>query len=258
MRLCEQPFVIVDVETTGLDPMFDQPVELAAVRMVGGRIEASFASLVDPIIAIPAQASGVHHITDADVRGQPTPAQARAAILGLVREGDVIVAHNADFDRSFMRGLERWSWLCTMRMAKHLWPHAPDFKNQTLRYFLKVELPRLDVQSHRSVPDVLATAGILARGLETYLAQGEPDDTKALLEFVAAPLRVERMPFGQHRGRLLTDVDADYLQWALNSAEVVRKDTDLRASIEGELSRRQAVGRPIPSVAVEHPMFTRE
>lgn len=243
MRLSEQPFVVIDVETTGLDPLFDQPVELAAVRMVGGCIEASFASLVDPIIAIPAQASGVHHITDADVKGQPTPAQARAAMLGLVREGDVIVAHNALFDRSFMRALERWSWLCTMRMAKHLWPHAPDFKNQTLRYFLNVALPRLDVQSHRSMPDVLATAGILASGLETYLAQGGPDDTKTLLEFVASPLRIERMPFGQHRGKLLAQVEIDYLQWALTGAEVVCKDADLRASIEGELGRRQVLAR---------------
>lgn len=245
MQLQHQPFVVLDIETTGLDPLFDQPVEIAAVRIVGGQVQAAFATLIDPIIPVPAQASGVHHITDSDVKGQPTPAQARAAVLGIVHEGDVLVAHNAEFDRSFMRALDRWRWLCTMRMAKHLWPHAPDFKNQTLRYFLKVELPALDVQSHRGMPDVLATAGILACGLETYLAKGGADDTHALLEFVAAPLRVERMPFGQHKGKLLGDVAADYLQWALTGAEVVRKDADLRASLEAELaSRKRAMPPP--------------
>ena len=238
MTLHEQTFVVVDVETTGLDPLIDQPVEICAARVVDGRIEATYATLVNPGIPIRPDASAIHHLTDELVASGLTPADARAGLGAFIAPGSILVAHNASFDSAFLSRISAAPWLCTMRLAKHLWPAAPNYSNQTLRYYLKATLPALDVQAHRAMPDVLATTALLARGIETYLARGETDDSAALLDFVRAPLRIERMPFGQHKGKALAEVDSDYLRWAINEAQAVRKDADLRASLEAELLSR--------------------
>lgn len=101
----------IDVETTGLDPTRDAVVELAAVGIridpATGQYDALrtlFTSLVDPGRS-PAAAPAVHHLTARDV--QPDPAQALAGVLDAVQafRPHLPVAHNADFDNSFLPGL---------------------------------------------------------------------------------------------------------------------------------------------------------
>jgi len=249
--LNEQPFVVVDVETTGLDPLIDQPVEICAARVIGGRVESTFATLVNPGIPIRPDASAIHHLTDDDVAGGLPPIQARAQLARFIAPGDVLVAHNASFDRSFLAGVSAAPWLCTLRMAKHLWPDAPNHSNQTLRYYLKVRMPTFEAQAHRGMPDVFATSSILDQGIKAYLSAGGVDEAVAFVAFVNAPLRIECMPFGQHKGKSLAEVDTDYLRWAASEAEAVRKDADLRSALHAELARRERRITPLRSTGTE-------
>lgn len=96
-------YVVFDSETTGLDPVTDEVVQLGAVRVVNGKIVAgeAFETLVKPGIAIPKRSTEVHGISNAMVAEAPgfdsvcTEFQAFA-------EGSVFVAHNADFDMAFL------------------------------------------------------------------------------------------------------------------------------------------------------------
>lgn len=94
-------FISFDLETTGTLPGVDRIVEIGALRLIDGEVDAIFSTLVDPRISIPEAASRVNHITDDMVRGKP----GIEAILPAFAEfcgADPLVAHNALFDFQFL------------------------------------------------------------------------------------------------------------------------------------------------------------
>ncbi len=109
MPLRELTCVVFDTETTGLLPsMGDEICQIAALRMMGGRpVDGeTFETLVDPGRSIPAAATEVHHITDADVVGAPNIDTAARRFHDFA-DGAVLVAHNAPFDLEFLRRHEQ-------------------------------------------------------------------------------------------------------------------------------------------------------
>jgi DNA polymerase-3 subunit epsilon len=98
--MTELPFVAIDVEATGLDPVEDRVVEVACVVFRGGEV-TPHGWLIDPGRPIPAEAQAVHHISDEDVRGQPSFSELVGSIVASLR-GAVPLAYNAEFDRAFL------------------------------------------------------------------------------------------------------------------------------------------------------------
>lgn len=99
--VCEATLVAFDIETTGLTPVADGIVEIAAVRWHAGREVAHFQTLVDPQRPISPGAMALHGITDEQVRGQPTVEKVLPGFLEFVR-GSIALAHNAPFDLGFL------------------------------------------------------------------------------------------------------------------------------------------------------------
>ena len=94
-------YVVVDLETTGLAPGRARICEIGAVRVRGLELAAAFETLVDPAMALPAGIAALTGLSDADLRGAPTPGVAVARFLDFA--GDcVLVAHNARFDVGFL------------------------------------------------------------------------------------------------------------------------------------------------------------
>ena len=205
--------LVVDVETTGLDPANDRVVEIAVVGVDFQRrcYRKLYDSLVDPGIPIPPEASAVHHITTAMVAGQaPTLDRIRSDLEALADPAIPFAAHNVAFDSAFLQpAIPAWTspWICTLRVAKHLWPDATSHSNQALRYRLALNVPG-NHPPHRAMGDALATAALLVRETETA---GSVD---RLLELTRRPALLRRVPFGKHRGRLWSEVPPDYLDWA--------------------------------------------
>jgi len=236
MKLEEARFVVVDTETTGLPPD-GRVVELALVE-VGLECEPQivYSALVDPGCPIPPEASAVHHITDRDVAGKPRLFQVWPKVLGYIGDA-ILVAHNAEFDRGMLPETGR-PWICSKRLAQHLWRDAPKHSNQVLRYWLGIDV---EVgQPHRALGDAIVTAHVFQRELRAYLEAGYPDDVDELIAFAESPIEVQTMPFGKHKGMPLKDVPLDYLDWALRNLQDL--SPDLRWSMQRVLE--QGLGWP--------------
>lgn len=109
---------------------------------------------VKPIIPIEEGATKVHGISDEDVAGHPYFHERQEhAMLAEVFPACLAVAHNAPFDRGVMQreGIAVPHCIDTKIIARQLYPDAPDYRLQTLREHLGIEL---DVRAHSAGGDV--------------------------------------------------------------------------------------------------------
>lgn len=113
--------LIIDVETTGLDPHKDEIIELAMLRVAysaSGTLLgpiAEFHGFRDPGRPIPAHITHLTGITDDMVAGKSID---EAKLRAYVQDVDLIIAHNALFDRRFCERVcsifEHKAWACSM------------------------------------------------------------------------------------------------------------------------------------------------
>jgi len=164
-------YAVIDVETTGFSPNNDAVVEIACVVVERGRVLQTFSSLVNPGRPIPPYATGVHGIADDDVRDAPRLIELHAKLLQLTA-GTTVAAHNASFDLSFLPFLTHRPSLCTLQLARHCYPGAPNYKNQTLRRYLRLddEPAIAALGTHRALADAMVTAHVLMRCLNRMAA----------------------------------------------------------------------------------------
>lgn len=160
-------YVVVDIETTGLNPNKDEIIELAAIRVRGGRETDAFQCLVhcggglsDAI----AKLTGLSH--------------SRLMAEGLILENaltnflefvsdDLIVAHNAEFDIGFIQSAcEELDWddfdndyLDTLALARKKLPQISDHRLSSLAERLHLE----NRQPHRALSDCRLTHCLLAK-----------------------------------------------------------------------------------------------
>ena len=173
------PFTVFDFETTGMSPVNDRAVELAALRIDTDGSESAFHSLVDPGRRIPPGVVAIHHITDDMVRGAPRFAAVARDFLAFA-EGSTLVAHNAAFDLGFLQeglarcGLPLWrgKTIDSLRLARRCFPGLGSYRLQSLRAALQLDDEAGNDQAHRAGADVFWTAQVLRRALERALRAG--------------------------------------------------------------------------------------
>jgi DNA polymerase-3 subunit epsilon len=165
LRLETATYVVVDLETTGLQPGSSGICEIGAVRLRGFEVEAEFETLVDPGLPIAAAASALTGLRTEQLRGAPGPAEAVRSFLAFAGDS-VLVAHNARFDLSFLdRETERLTGsrigapvVDTVRLARTLLAgRVSGFGLAQLAWFLGTA----ETPCHRALPDARATAELL-------------------------------------------------------------------------------------------------
>lgn len=121
-------YVLLDLETTGGNPLDCRITEIAAVRIENGREVARWSTLVNPGTRIPPLIQNLTGISNAMVADAPGFDEVGATLLKLL-DGAVLVAHNVRFDHGFLLNeyarmdvALRVKTLCTVRLSRKLYP----------------------------------------------------------------------------------------------------------------------------------------
>lgn len=169
-------YAVIDFETTGLSPAHGaRPTEIAVVLVQQGRIIDRYQSIMNPGVHIPTAIQQLTGITNDMVRAAPSVVNVMKKAASFV--GDYpIVAHNAAFDRKFWEQevnknrSARQQYLCSLLLARRLFPDAPNHKLATLVGLLG--LPMAGTY-HRALADAECTAYLLIR-MEQELTRRYP------------------------------------------------------------------------------------
>ena len=161
-------FVVTDTETTGATSATDRLIEIAAVKVQGGRILGSFSRLINPRRSVPRFITELTGISTAMVFDQPGAEEALPEYLDFLGDG-VFVAHNMAFDHNFIGAeLERLGrprlkgpGLCTLRLARRLLPGLRSKGLTSLADFYGLTFKH----RHRALGDAEVTAEVLLRFL---------------------------------------------------------------------------------------------
>jgi DNA polymerase-3 subunit epsilon len=224
-----QRLLILDTETTGLDPQRDRCIELGAVLFdLPRRSVLSQVSLLLPCDQNAAQAvNGI----DPELTQQPQPwQQGLQWFEALLASADLVVAHNAAFDRQWF-GIEplpaiHKPWLCTMEDIR--WPadrtlrSNPSVRDLALAYSVPVWA------AHRALTDCIYLAQVFERC----------DDLEQLVQQGLEPRRLYRARLSyeeRHRAR-----DAGF-----------RWNESVSGAWSRRLSEREAALLPFPVVPVD-------
>ncbi|MDE6682332.1 MAG: 3'-5' exonuclease, partial [Muribaculaceae bacterium] len=94
----KRPIIFFDLETTGTNVVKDRIVELSYIKVYPDGREETKARRINPEMHIPEQATAVHHITDEDVKDEPTFRQVSKALLAIFDGCDIAGYNSNKFD----------------------------------------------------------------------------------------------------------------------------------------------------------------
>lgn len=161
--------VVIDFETTGLGPAQGaRATEVAAVRIEDGRVIARYQSLMRSGARVPPFIEQLTGISNRMLEAAPPAAQVMHEVTAFAR-GAVMVAHNAAFDRAFwlheaaLAGCAETAqapFACTMRLARRLYPEAPNHRLGTLAEMHGIESTG---RAHRALADAEVAAQLWLR-----------------------------------------------------------------------------------------------
>ena len=95
-------FVVFDIETTGLKARFHELIEIAGVKVSGGKITERFSEFVKPTTEILPHITELTRITNEMVSGADDAQNVLTRFVEFAK-GCVLVAHNANFDVGFLK-----------------------------------------------------------------------------------------------------------------------------------------------------------
>ena len=164
----DDSYVVFDLETTGFSPNTCKIIEIGAVKVENGTITERFSEFVNPQVPIPFKIEELTGIRDDMVMGAETIEEILPRFMEFC-EGCVMIAHNAEFDMSFIRkNCMDLDISCdhtvgdTVAMARILLPALHRFKLDTVAKALKISLEN----HHRAVDDAECTAHIFVKFIE--------------------------------------------------------------------------------------------
>lgn len=217
-------FVVFDIETTGFSPVNNKIIEIGAVKIRQGEITDRFSVFVNPGVPIPFEIEKLTSINDSMVMDAPPIEVILPQFLNFCQDA-VLVAHNANFDMSFImenakrQGLSRkFTFVDTLGIARVLLTHQAKHTLDAVAKTLSISLEN----HHRAVDDAECTAHIFLkfsamlreRGADTLsrinaLGESSPDIIKKLTSYHAIILAENNIG----RENLYRLVSASHLQY---------------------------------------------
>jgi DNA polymerase-3 subunit epsilon len=157
-------YAIVDIETTGGHASSNGITEVAICIHDGKKITQRYSTLVNPCMDIPVYIRALTGITNEMVQDAPKFEDVAADIYHLLH-GKIFIAHNVNFDFSFIRyhltaaGYDlQCNKLCTVRLSRKILPGMPSYSLGKLCRHLGIE----NESRHRAMGDAEATTTLFS------------------------------------------------------------------------------------------------
>ena len=167
--------VILDIETTGLEPEYSEIIEIAALSIEKGNIEGVFNSLINIQKPLPPEIVKLTGITPEMLLDGEDKASALQKLLDFIKDTPLI-AHNTEFDIPFLNHhlqntlgvcLPNQS-ICTLKLSRKLLPSLSSHKLQKLAEHFNIPTPLV----HRAPGDVEITYQLWMKLLELLEKHG--------------------------------------------------------------------------------------
>ncbi len=159
----DDEYICFDLETTGFNAKSDKIIEIGAVRVKNNEILDEFCTFVNPNTYIPERITEVTGITSEMVADAPSEKDAIEQFIKFCGDDPVLVAHNANFDVSFIKdACERlkinfeFTFVDTVPISRALIMSAKNHKLDTIAKILKIP----EFNHHRASDDARALAYI--------------------------------------------------------------------------------------------------
>lgn len=156
----ENDYTVIDIETTGLDPNYDEIIELGAIQYQDNKEVCRFQSLVKPTEEIPEFIEELTGVTNEMVAEAPTLESILPQFLGFVGK-NLLLGHNINFDINFIYDcalnleLPPFSndYMDTMFMSRRLFKGEKTHKLSAVCLNLNIPQP----EEHRALADCIRT-----------------------------------------------------------------------------------------------------
>lgn len=226
----QRPIIFFDLETTGTNITHDRIVEISIIKVLPSGEEQERTRRINPEIPIPAEATAIHHITDADVANEPTFRQLAKSLAEIFADCDIAGFNSNRFDiplllEEFHRAgivldLSKTRFVDVQTIYHKMEPRN---LSAAYKYYCGQDLEA----AHSANADTRATLEVLKAQLDKYPEL--TNDVKALSEFSCHNRNVdfagrliyndankEVINFGKYKGQLAEDVlrrDPGYYSW---------------------------------------------
>lgn len=149
-------FTCIDIETTGLSPIYDDIIEVSGIRVIDGKTAATFSETINIGRPLPPFITALTGITDKELEKSNSAENVLTRFCSFVG-GDILLGHNVNFDINFLydKCLDKTGILFendfvdTLKIGKRLLPHLKHHKLDDLADYYSIPPRTL----HRALGD---------------------------------------------------------------------------------------------------------
>lgn len=226
----DRPVIFFDLETTGTNIMHDRIVEISMIKVYPDGTDRQRTVRINPGIPIPAEATAVHHITDADVADKPFFNDVATALAESFAGCDIAGFNSNRFDipllaEEFARAGIDFDFATPRFIDVQTIFHKKE--QRTLSAAYRFYCDKVLEDAHSANADTRATYEVLLAQLDRY--EDLPNNVEQLADFSSQNRNVDLMGrliyddqhrevinFGKYKGRIASEVlvkDPGYFSW---------------------------------------------
>ena len=204
--------IIFDVEATDKnDAVIIEAASLDVTSLAPFDVGNPWVQRYNPGKPISLGALATHHILDEELVSCPP-----STSFKLPAGTKYLIGHNIDFDWVAI-GSPEVKRICTLALARSLWPDLDSHTQSALLYFFERDTARDQLRNaHSALADVWICSKIVGKIIEKL----HPASLDALWEMSEKARIPTIMPFGKHKGEAINLVPSDYKQWMLRQDNV--------------------------------------
>lgn len=249
----KKPIIFFDLETTGLNMTHDRIVEISVIKVMPNGDEEHRTRRVNPEMHIPEEATATHHITDDDVKDEPTFKQIAKSLANFFTGCDIAGFNSNRFDipmldQEFQRADVDFDFSKARFVDVQTIFHKKEPRNLVAAY--KFYCGKDLTAAHSADGDTQATYEVLLAQLDRY--PDLPNEIEKLSEFSSQHRNVDFMGrliyddknreiinFGKYKGQIAEEVlrkDLSFYDWIMKG-DFTKNTKDCFTKIKLRLKR---------------------